>query len=1572
MKKKILMWLALLLVALPSLSRDFEYTYEGQTLTYTVIDEDAKTCSTRSSENCSANYVSGNLIIPSIAKDGNSEYTVIALGTFAFYGNGGLESIEIPSSVTTIGNSALRECYGLTSIEIPNSVKTIGNRAFSGCTGLTSIEIPNSVVSIGDYVFDHCTRLTSIKIPNSVTTIGDYAFWYCELLTSIEIPNSVTSIGERTFDGCTGLKSIEMPNTVTTIGDYAFYRCYSLTSIELPNTLTSIGVGAFSGCKGLTSIEIPNSVKTIGASAFGVNAQLETVILDIDTPEQYTEVWLGDAKPNIRVNPDIFDRIYTSDYQYASLCYPNDFVMHNLRYKSTLGENHYELTIDAVEDNADYIKFMPVIYDSLQVLSYNPEISLAGNSQLKSVFFDAPLAEIPAGFCANASSLSNVILHDAVKSIGNAAFEGASVSYIQSLATLPPVIEGDIFGTTMPEGKILATVPAESLPAYMEDENWSKFFMMRADSDSNNIGWDYELTDNGVGVVLTGLEAGKMTDEVLRIPARIKDSSFEVDVLAVRFESLPEKYKSIVIEESDKPLSIDCALGALVGETCTHLTVGRNIVGREDLNTVFGGSEITSVLFDGKASKVEDALFKDNTKLESVEFRDNVSTIGGYAFAGATSLPSVEIGNGITSIGNNAFEGATSLISLVIGNGVTTIGNHAFKGATALKTIDFGENTASIGDYAFADATSLPSVVIGNGVTSIGNHAFGGATSLTSVEIGNGVTTIGDYAFEGATNLKTVSFGENLVSIGDYAFANLTKLYSRQTLDLSATKLQRIGSKAFRRNRMFNIKFPETLRVVADSAFSDCTGIKELVFADSISSIGEDAFVNCTGIASLTMKDYVDRVAPRAFFNNTNLSSIVTEKGIGTICGSAFEQCNKLESVDIKADVVEARAFADCKVLKNFSVSGKDRIEADALAECPELLTLHFDIAEVNKVSPASTLLETVEFGDNVTTIKESAFNGFPIKNLKFGTGLITIGDYAFANNKCDSIIFPTVAEANPQISINSYAFYQSENLRKVDLGNLVQYVGYNAFGASSFDCLDLGSSVEVIDNHAIFLSYKGENLKIPGSLKKIGFINGYEGYWIDYDKIKNIDIEYSDNPIEVSQPIKCDTLIIDRSIGDYPIYGSIETKAGTRLNTPLMNYALRYTPYIGNMVVGKGVKILSGSFSCGSIQFDEGIEELRSDITIDSLSDQTLLTLPGSLIKLNAGGINGETISQLIIRDGDGKIEAYDTSKADFSALSNVKEVYLGKEIEGMRFYNHANIETVMVGDSVKAIGTELFRDCKALTNVIMNDNVTEVRAGAFSGCTGLKVLSMSETLATIGENAYEGCTGFERIVARGLTPASGVAGFSAEVEANVPLYVPEEAIDDYYDSDLFWQFNIIEPDTENVADNIVIEDNNVDEGFNSGNPGHSFSFWDLIRWIIKGITGHNAPARVKAMAAAADVDSPESYGLYFFTPDPDKVSVDQEGTVTILKEEPAEVWVYALDGSDKKAVLEVNNAKELLGDLNSDRLVDTRDLNVLIEHVRNPENAPVKIKIADMNGDGVINSIDINILIKNVLNQN
>ena len=52
----------------------------------------------------------------------------------------------------------------------------IPDAAFINCSALTSINIPNSVTEIGNWAFGFCYDLTSISIPASVTKIGEYAF----------------------------------------------------------------------------------------------------------------------------------------------------------------------------------------------------------------------------------------------------------------------------------------------------------------------------------------------------------------------------------------------------------------------------------------------------------------------------------------------------------------------------------------------------------------------------------------------------------------------------------------------------------------------------------------------------------------------------------------------------------------------------------------------------------------------------------------------------------------------------------------------------------------------------------------------------------------------------------------------------------------------------------------------------------------------------------------------------------------------------------------------------------------------------------------------------------------------------------------------------------------------------------------------------------------------------------------------------------------------------------------------------------------------------------------------------
>lgn len=153
----------------------------------------------------------GAVAIPSIIRVESKFYLVTSIGEGTFHFGGGEEkivreritSIEIPGSVTSIGDKAFAGCIRLTSIKIPNSVTSIGEQAFGLCVNLTSIKIPGSVTSIGDSAFSRCFSLTSVRIPDSVTSIGDYVFYGCSL-TNIELTDylNLEYMGENAFVGC--------------------------------------------------------------------------------------------------------------------------------------------------------------------------------------------------------------------------------------------------------------------------------------------------------------------------------------------------------------------------------------------------------------------------------------------------------------------------------------------------------------------------------------------------------------------------------------------------------------------------------------------------------------------------------------------------------------------------------------------------------------------------------------------------------------------------------------------------------------------------------------------------------------------------------------------------------------------------------------------------------------------------------------------------------------------------------------------------------------------------------------------------------------------------------------------------------------------------------------------------------------------------------------------------------------------------------------------------------------------------------------------------------------------------
>ena len=192
----------------------------------------------------------------------------VGCGIKYYWNNQEISTLEIPSSVTKIGDYAFHRCSGLTTLNLPSNVTSIGYRAFSECSDLTSVDLPSSITNIGDYVFFYCENLSKVNLPSEITAISNGAFGGCSSLKNIELPAGITSIGEDAFVNCSNLQNMNLPSGITTIGDYAFVGCSNLTNVILPSALTSIGNIAFANCSNLANVTLSSNITSIGSSAF--------------------------------------------------------------------------------------------------------------------------------------------------------------------------------------------------------------------------------------------------------------------------------------------------------------------------------------------------------------------------------------------------------------------------------------------------------------------------------------------------------------------------------------------------------------------------------------------------------------------------------------------------------------------------------------------------------------------------------------------------------------------------------------------------------------------------------------------------------------------------------------------------------------------------------------------------------------------------------------------------------------------------------------------------------------------------------------------------------------------------------------------------------------------------------------------------------------------------------------------------------------------------------------------------------------------------------------------------------
>lgn len=688
--------------------------------------------------------------------------------------------------------------------------------------------------------------------------------------TEIVIPESyegraVTKIGKNGFNGAAGLSKITIPASVTEIGSGAFMKCISLESFVWPAHVKDIPASAFQGCELLREITIPSGVVSIGNSAFLGCSELESIVVPEGVVSLGSNVFASCANlTHISVPSSLR---FVGDGAFV-----DDIVdKHPVQYNIVDGDKYL--------GNAQNPCVVLIKVNSLSDTTYTvkPETTVIYREALR-------------GY----SSMTSVVLHDNIGSIGTCAF--MSCTRLQSV-TLP--------------------------------------------SSVTSIG-NYAFSNCSRLESVSGLEN-------------------VTSIGAYAFRSC-KKLKSVNISSQIDFVGTDAFAG------CSLLTYttenGIRYLGNVENPYVLlhdaTDKEQTSYSINERTRILYIASFAYCENLEGITVPDSVHRIMDSVFWGCKALKSIKLSEAAISLGNSVFYGCTSLETLVIPKKVDSIGGSLLTGCSGLKDLSIpfvGSSANGLGQTHFGYIFG-----VANFDSQMNSKAI--PASLHTVRL-TAAESIATAAFSDCKNISVISLPASLRSIGKSAFSFCTGIKNVIIEDIAAwcgvylaneqSNPMCFGAQLHTADgKVQDLVIPDSVTEIGTHTFSNCDSIKTVTIGSGVKEIGSNAFAHCDALTTITMSDSVEAMGNAVFEKCKKLDTVKLSAALVNIGNSAFRGCESLVTITLPEDLlgIGAYAFKDCTALaeiefeetsnwyvsmKNFDVNG-DEISVRNEEENAELL----------------------------------------------------------------------------------------------------------------------------------------------------------------------------------------------------------------------------------------------------------------------------------------------------------------------------------------------------------------------------------------------------------------------------------------------------------------------------------------------------------------------------------------------------------------------------------------------------------------------------------------------------------
>ena len=724
----------------------------------------------------------------------------------------------------------------------------------------------------------------------------------------------------------------------------------------------------------------------------------------------------------------------------------------------------------------------------------------------------------------------------------------------------------------------------------------------------------------------------------------------------------------------------------------------------------------------------------------------NEATITKYqGNASSLTIPLYLDGYPVVAIGNGAFQDKTGLNTVIMQSNIVSIDSNAFSGCRNLRNVTFSDNLTYIADHAFNDCRNMTVAVLPDSVEYIGSYAFLNCSALQYVKLPKGLTGVGNGTFCNCDALRNIEIPKSLDYIDNGLYAGMFAECDNLTNVTFEQGIEKIVAYLF--NDCYGIEsivIPDTVTVIERDAFADCVNLKTVTWSSHLITIEEGAFAR-SGLTELILPTGVETIGHGAFDTASSLTTVVLPDTVVYIDSYAFSNCSALSSVTLSKGLVGMgqRTFNNCDALTSVEIpKSLDYIEdgfyGGAFADCNGLKTVTFEdgttqIAEyLFKDCPG---IESIVIPDSVTVVENSAFeNCVNLDSVTLSQNLLEIWGSAFA--RCSSLV--TIELPDVLTSIGHESFSACSALEAIVIPDSVTYMdGYAFSNCSALSSVTLSKGLVCIGQRAFNNCDALTSIEIPKSLDYIedGF---YGGAFADCNGLKTVTFEEGT------------TQIAEYLFKDCP---GIENIVIPDTVTVIENNAFENCANLNSVTLSQNLIEIQGSAfarcpSLSVIEFPSTLTAIGHE-AFASCSSLEAIVIPDSVTYIDQGAFR-ECTAAASVKLSANLIRLGRDAFYNCDALTSIEipaKMESGGDYSGGAFAGCDNLKTVTFAEGITYIPTYLFKYCPGIESIVIPDTVTALGDRAFERCTNLKEITLSQNLTIIEDNVFEACTALTEI---------------------------------------------------------------------------------------------------------------------------------------------------------------------------------------------------------------------------------